>query len=106
MEPASSKTLHSAHGTTDARVEFVDLEVVEEAVLCADHIEYGKKGKGGSIWTASLRVDRGRPCCAIASSKYICAYDKKVIGVECFSWPYKFLPPAIFGVYRGGSSMR
>lgn len=57
VEITSSETLHGTHRRTNACVEFVDAEIVEQAELGVDHVEYGNDGEASCPRLASGLFD-------------------------------------------------
>ena len=106
VEITSSETLHGTHGRTDACIEFVYAETVEQAELGVDHVEYGEDGEASCPGLSSGLFDGGGTGRAIAATDNVCADDKEVVSVDGLARTNKFFPPAWGGVGRRGCGMR
>lgn len=105
-QPSRRQALHRTHRRTNAGVQLVNAEVVQQAKLRANHVEYGDDGKAGRVWLLSARLDGGRARRAVAPSEDIRADDEELVRVQREPGSNELLPPALGLVQLGGGGVR
>ena len=96
--PPRCQALHRTHGRPDARIEFLDTEVIEEGELSPDHVEDADHGKRRRVGFPRSRIDGRRARRPITPAEDVRADDEELVRVQRAPGTDELFPPARRGV--------